>query len=113
MPERHMEFAHREDRGFVVFAPQGKLDAVQTPHFEQAVRKLLEGGSVCIIIDCAQVSYASSAGLRAFLALAKRVRSQGGDCRFATLNSVLRETFEISGFFGVLDVYETVESALK
>lgn len=113
MSERHMNFAQHEDGGFVVFTPQGKLDAVQTPHFEQAVRRSLESGSARIIIDCAQVSYASSAGLRAFLALAKRAKTQGGDCRFATLNSLLREIFEMSGFFGVLDVYETVEAALK
>lgn len=113
MSERRIEVAHREECGFIVLVPRGRLDAVQTPHFEEALRQLVGSGSVRIVIDCAQVSYASSAGLRSFLALAKRVKTRGGCCRFAALTVSLREVFELSGFLAVLEVHESVEAALE
>lgn len=113
MSERRIEVTQHEECGFVVLVPRGRLDAVQTPHFDEILRRLVGRGSVRIVIDCAQVSYASSAGLRSFLALAKRVKTQGGCCRFAALNAPLREIFELSGFLAVLEVHESVEVALK
>ena len=113
MSELRIEVAQREECGFVVLVPRGRLDAVQTPRFDEILRQLLGSGSVRIVIDCAQVSYVSSAGLRSFLALAKRVKTQGGCCRFAALNAPVREVFELSGFLAVLEVHESVEDALQ
>ncbi|PAW63936.1 MAG: hypothetical protein B9S36_03710 [Verrucomicrobiia bacterium Tous-C2TDCM] len=113
MTERLIEVARREETGFVVVVLRGSLGAVETPQFEQVARQLVSSGSVRLIIDCSQVSFATSAGLRAFLALAKRVKTQNGCCRFAALTSSLREIFEISGFFTILEVHDSVEAALQ
>lgn len=48
--------------------------------FDRAVGVLLESNPAHVVLDCRSVSYASSAGLRCFLSLAKRMKTIGGGC---------------------------------
>jgi anti-anti-sigma factor len=64
-----------------------------------------------MVFDCSGIEYASSAGLRVFLSAAKKLKTAGGRCGFASLTPTLREIFKISGFVDVLEIHDTVESA--
>jgi len=109
----HISVSHRTEGAFLVVIPHGRLDAAETPVFENVLATLLQGGPARVVVDCAGVSYASSAGLRVFLSLAKRTKTAGGCCRFARLSEPLRELFEISGFISVLEIHEALESAVQ
>ena len=113
MSEPRLAVTHRTEGEFLVIIPRGRLDTSATSRFEDALGQLLAGETVRIILDCSAVSYASSAGLRVFLALAKRMKKAGGCCRFAALTAPLMELFEISGFVSVLEIHESVEEALR
>ncbi|MEI7865145.1 MAG: STAS domain-containing protein [Chthoniobacterales bacterium] len=108
-----MEITHRQEGEFLVVAPVGRLDALVSERLEETVKQLLPDGSGSIVFDCSGVSYASSATLRVFLATAKRAKTQGVRCRFAKLTKPLQDLFDLSGFTDVLEVHETLESALS
>ena len=58
------------------------------------------------------MDYTSSAGLRVLLGTVKRARSGGGDLRLAGPNPDVRKVLDLSGFTGILKVFETVDDAL-
>jgi anti-anti-sigma factor len=107
-----MQMTHRQEGEFLVVAPSGRLDALVSQQLEESINTLLKDGPGSIVFDCAEVSYASSATLRVFLATAKRAKTRGSRCRFANLTKPLQELFEMSGFTDVLEIHESLESAL-
>jgi len=106
-----MEISESTVNGVRVVALSGRLDGVAAPSVEQKVFSALTGGPERLVFDCSGVEYASSAGLRVFLAAAKRLKISGGRCGFASLTPGLRDIFNISGFLDVLEVHDTVEAA--
>ncbi len=106
-----MEITESVLNGTPVLALQGRLDGIAAPGVGQKIAALLAAGPARMVFDCSGLEYASSAGLRVFLAAAKQLKTAGGSCRFAALTPALREIFDISGFLDVLEVHDTVESA--
>jgi anti-anti-sigma factor len=50
---------------------QGRLDAITSPKFEQAIDPILKQGMDYLILDLSKVSYISSAGIRALMYINK------------------------------------------
>ncbi|HWA87910.1 MAG TPA: STAS domain-containing protein [Opitutus sp.] len=89
----------------------GRLDGLSSPALEQKLDELAAGGARKIVVDCAPLQYVSSAGLRVFLAGAKKLKAAGGALVFAALPPAVQEVFELSGFTGVLTIHPTVAAA--
>jgi anti-anti-sigma factor len=106
-----MEITDSVANGTPVLTLRGRLDGVAAPAVEQKIATLLASGAPRLVLDCSGIEYASSAGLRVFLATAKKLTTTGGRCGFAALTPALREIFNISGFIDVLEIHDTVESA--
>ena len=94
-----------------VLALSGRLDGLTSPILEKRVDALIAGGTRRLVFDCGQLLYASSAGLRVFLASAKKLKAAGGQAAFAALTPAVHEVFELSGFLGVFVVQPTVAAA--
>lgn len=90
----------------------GKLDGVTAPVYEQQVMALLEADPCSLIIDFAGLDYISSAGLRALLATAKRIKVKGAQFHCANVTGTVREIFDISGFSSILRMHDSVAGAL-
>lgn len=89
----------------------GKLDTSTAPKVEAETVKQIENFKK-IIINLQNTSFVSSAGLRVFLATAKRLAAAGGKLRICHANEVVLEILEISGFTTILDIRPTAEEAL-
>jgi anti-anti-sigma factor len=94
-----------------VLTLRGRLDGLAAPAVEEKVAALLATGPQRMVFDCSGIEYASSAGLRVFLATAKKLKTVGGRCGFASLTPPLREIFGVSGFLDVLEIHDNLESA--
>ena len=72
----------------------GRLDSITSPIFLPKVEEAYNSGD--IIIDCNELEYVSSAGLRALMSLYKKARSNNGTLRMrgvnVSVNDVLRMT---------------------
>lgn len=96
----------------LVITLEGRIDATSAKQLEQHCLGLIEGGDRQLVFDFTKVDYISSAGLRVFLLIAKRLGTVQGSLRLCALNTTLRDVFEISGFSKLFTILPTVHEAL-
>jgi anti-sigma B factor antagonist len=108
-----METSKRKEKGALVISLKGRLDAVTSPMLEKDLTELMAGGERFFVMDLANLDYISSAGLRSILVVVKRLKEKQGKLVLASLKSVVREVFEISGFSTIIPIFESVDSALS
>ncbi|MEI8102287.1 MAG: STAS domain-containing protein [Chlorobium sp.] len=96
----------------MVVTVAGRLDAVTAPDYERRFTALIAEGEKRFIVDFEKLDYISSAGLRALLATAKRVKGISGEIALANIGGTVKEVFDISGFGSIFSMYESVDSAL-
>jgi anti-anti-sigma factor len=97
--------------GLRCFTPQGRLDALTVPKFEETLRDHLSRGTANLVVDFGDVTYISSSGLRALLTARRLAKSHGGDVKLARLSPRVYEIFEMVGFTQVFGIYDSVEAA--
>ena len=91
---------------------QGRVDTVSAPAFEKSLSTALESDARWLVVDLSALSYISSAGLRVFLSLAKKLKAKGAGIRLAAADGSVRKVFEIAGFFSLFKHFETRDAAL-
>ncbi|MFA5204901.1 MAG: STAS domain-containing protein [Lentisphaeria bacterium] len=96
-----------------VVGVQGRLDAVTSPEFEKKLAAIVDDGCRQLVIDCSALDYISSAGLRVFLAIAKRLKNVQGTIVVAAAQTQVREIFDIAGFAAILPIKSTVADAVQ
>ena len=64
----------------------------------------MEGENPDIDIDCTDMSYTSSQGLRIFLMLQKSVKARGGKMVMRNMNPQVKEIFDITGFSNIITI---------
>lgn len=82
----------------------GRLDTVNSDEFEKKMVPLLEGGNPDIELDCSELEYISSSGLRLFLTLQKSVNARGGKLVIKNMNSRIKEIFNMTGFSRIMTI---------
>ena len=88
----------------------GRLDTETSADFELAAYDANEAGARHFVVDLAEITYVSSAGLRVLLALAKKLDGIG-ELKLAGIKGVVREVFEKSGFAKLFAIYPDIQSA--
>lgn len=106
-----MDITETKIASATVLTLAGRLDGLTSGSLERKVEALITAGARKLVFDCSQLLYVSSAGLRVFLASAKKLKSAGGGAAFAALSPAVHEVFELSGFTGVLAVHATSNEA--
>ncbi len=103
----------KEINDIVIISLIGTLDTNTSPEAEVEITKSLEEGARKMAIDLENTRYVSSAGLRIFLATAKKMMSVGGKLILCHPNDIVKDILHVSGFNTIIDVRATVEEALK
>lgn len=99
--------------GMSILSLEGYLDAHTAPQFEKAVQDEFEAGHVRIIVDCAKLTYISSAGLGVFMSFVEEIRDAGGDIKICGLTPKVYQVFEILGFPALFDIVDDLPAAIK
>ena len=77
---------------------EGRLDTTTAPEFDSFLSENLNGVSA-LIIDCENLAYISSAGLRVLLSAHKKMK---GALKLKNVCEIVMEVFEMTGFVDVL-----------
>ncbi len=96
-----------------VLAFEGRLDAQTSSDAQQLLTRLIEEGETKILLNLEKVDYISSAGLRVLLVVAKQLKATDGELRICSLNEVVKEVFDISGFDMILPISASESEALE
>ena len=99
-----MKTTIQEKDGCLMAVFEGRLDTAAAPKTEQDMKPLYDGGKgKDIILDCTQLDYISSSGLRLFLALLKATKPKGGHVYITGMNENLRQVFAMTGFTNLFE----------
>lgn len=91
---------------------KGRMDAATCPCAEGPLNRLIDAGSRNIVIDCSELVYISSAGLRVMLTALKRLKQCGGHLSLVSLQPEIRKVFEIAGFHRLFAIFPSVDEAI-
>ena len=98
--------------GAMVIALEGRVDASTMQRFERAIEVVSKACELAMILDCRNLEYISSAGLRAVLALAKTLRQKGAELGICAVTEPVRRVLNVSGFDQIIPVRDTEAEAL-
>ena len=82
----------------------GELDIVATTNQVDELSKVLALADQALEIDCSEMEYVSSAGLRFFMQLKRESEAKGGSIRLTHLNEDVADIFRMSGFKNIFDI---------
>ncbi len=108
-----MEVGVERQEGTLVAKAQGRIDGINASEFEQALRQAIAEDDKAVVLDLAELSYISSAGLRAILLIAKLLSQRGAKFGLCELSAPIREVFEISGFDKIVSIHQSRADAVS
>lgn len=82
---------------------EGSLDTAAAAETEKAMSPLYDVKGKDIIIDCTDLEYISSAGLRIFLGILHNAGEEGGHVYIKGINDKVRAIFTITGFSNIFE----------
>ncbi len=90
----------------------GRLDATNSGSLEEQIVNSINNGNHKFVADLNQLEYISSAGLRVFLAVAKKL-SNTGYIHLCCMQPQVKDVFEMSGFTAIFKLYDTQDKAVN
>lgn len=96
-----------------VVSIKGRLDASVADEFGAAIDRAIQTQPSHILFNFAGVSFMSSSAFRVLLAALKKVKAGAGQLRLAEMNAHLEETFKLTGFDALFEVFSDEAEALK
>lgn len=108
-----MEITQEKVNDIAVISLSGRLNVTTTAELEQVFTKLLEEKQTKVLVECRELEYISSAGLRVLLTAAKQFKKISGEIALAGLSQNVKQVFEISGFTSIFPIYTTRDEAVK
>jgi anti-anti-sigma factor len=91
----------------------GRIDVTNSNDFETALIPILGDHRYSFLINCAELNYISSSGLRVFLLAQKKVMAARGHLFLYCMQPMIREIFDISGLSTIFDIRESEEEVLQ
>ena len=82
----------------------GRVDSTNADQFQKDIAPLMEGDNLDIDIDCTNMTYTSSQGLRVFLLLQKSVMARQGKMVMRNMDPRVKEVFDITGFSNIITI---------
>ncbi len=99
-----MEVFINEEANATVARLVGRLDTAVSQDVSSALQPLMDAASGTVILDCSQMSYISSSGLRIFLGIRKEAAAKGGRVIVRSLPDTIRQVFMMTGFLNLFEI---------
>ena len=87
-----------EQEGRLIVVPSGSLDNAASTQAERGLAPIFERTDCDVVLDCTELNYISSSGLRILLSIYKHTRSCGHKAVLKGLKEDVEEVFQLSGF---------------
>ena len=90
-----------ENGNQVIAKFSGRLDTAAAVQTAEDVNPLLEAEHKEIVLDCTELEYISSSGLRIFLSVRKEAAAHGSKVIVHNINADIRQVFMMTGFISL------------
>ena len=99
-----MEVHITESEGTMTAGLGGRLDTPAAVEVTREIQPLLDNAGKTLVLDCSEMTYISSSGLRIFLTLRKAAAAEGGRVVVEGLSSEIRQVFMMTGFLQLFEI---------
>lgn len=98
-----MKTTVQEIDGRLVAVLAGELDTAACAETEAALKPLFESAGKDLVLDCADLQYIASSGIRILLNLLKTAKAKGERVILKNVNEVIRDVLELTGFISYFE----------
>ena len=95
-----MKIEFNRSNGVLNVSLDGRLDTVTAPEFATLLEKNYDGTGA-LVIDCKDLAYVSSAGLRVLLSAQKKAKDS---MKLTNVCELVMEVLEMTGFADILEI---------
>jgi anti-sigma B factor antagonist len=95
----------QEQNSTMLASIHGRLDTPAAMKAQQEIGPLLDNADKEIILDCSDMDYISSSGLRLFLTIRKEAGAKGGKVIIKNINEEIKKVFMMTGFFNLFEIH--------
>lgn len=88
----------------VIVNLEGDLDTAAAQSTEKEFQPLMTTTDKTIVIDCKDLNYISSSGLRLFLSLLKSCKPNNNTLTLENLNDNIKKVFTMTGFSSLFNI---------
>ena len=99
-----MIFEVKEQNGGIYATVSGRLDTPAAVTAQQEIKPLLENADKEITLDCTNLEYISSSGLRLLLTIRKEASAKGGKVIVAHISDDIKKVFMLTGFYNLFEI---------
>lgn len=98
-----MELTIKDNGDSIVGILNGRLDTAASTLFARDMQPLMDNANKLIILDCTDLKFISSSGLRLLLSLRKQSIAQKGDITIKGVSDEVKQVFTITGFYSLFN----------
>lgn len=104
-----MEITKESMKRCELLAVSGEVDTATAPELEHTLQNLIAAGKKNLVLNLKNVSFMSSAGLKALIGAQMKVRRMipAGDMVLSEVPPHLRDTFELVGFHHLFTFHDS------
>lgn len=96
----------------LILHTEGRVDGTNAVDFQNQLENAIRGNDQPVVLDFENLSYISSAGLRAILVVAKSLQRQNVNFAVCSLIDPVKEVFVISGFDRIIPIHDSQDAAI-
>ena len=83
---------------------EGRLDTAAAVQTTEDIKPLLAAANSEITLDCTNLEYISSSGLRIFLTIRKEAAAKGSKVIVKNISAEIRQVFVMTGFISLFEI---------
>ena len=82
----------------------GRLDTAVSQEVSAQLQPLIDNADKTLVLDCKELEYISSSGLRIFRTIRKAAAAKGGRVIVKDISTEIRQVFMMTGFLNLFEV---------
>ena len=98
-----MKASIEEQDGKLVATLAGEMDTAAAVEVEETLKPLQATNGKDVYIDCAELEYIASSGLRILLAILKAAKANGSRVVLRHVNDDIKNVFKLTGFINIFE----------
>jgi anti-anti-sigma factor len=108
-----VEISKSVEDNIMVLEIKGEVDAYTSQDLNKTLADVLGDGYHQIVVEVSQMTFISSAGIRALLYAQREAVQLGGEVRLVGPTDQVRRIFEIAGFFELFQITDDLEESVS
>ena len=99
-----METTIKLEEGKYLVTLNGELDTAAAAEVEKTLQPLYNSDGHDVIIDCKDLEYIASSGLRILISILKGAKAGGSKVVLRNMNEDIKSVFKLTGFINIFEI---------